>query len=572
MTSFSLLIAVTSLAAHFLPSLKGVQTNFGLTTTAFVLAALQAIYSLVIYQFLARRNRTHALLIASLLFWLIMLYGLESSSGHMGVYVYVVGWLISVVFCGIYGTTFLLSSGFATAAFVLVISKFQLKNISVAEFVLLFGSLLIAVVAWRFWRQLYKEHAAGQNNRLSGMLRTSQEQSEIIIQSIDDGVIVFDTKGKISLMNNAAVTLTEWSVDDALGVDVRLVMKLAQENGQALSTKEDIFSQVLTSKKHVANILQLNGHINKQVVSLVISPLTIPPQNDVVGAVAVFRDVTKARQVEQQRADFISTASHEMRTPVAAIEGYVALALNDRVSTIDSRARNYLEKAHESTEHLGQLFQDLLTSARLEDGQLISHPRVTEIGDFLKHLTGDLRLVSQKKQLPLELTIGSTKPTDGTEQANRVKLQPLYYVLIDPDRLREAISNLFDNAVKYTEKGKITVGLSGDNNDIQIYVKDTGVGIPADDISHLFQKFYRVDNAETRSIGGTGLGLFISRKIIELSHGRIWVESQLGNGSTFFINLPRLTANRAAQLKAEEVAPTQTITKPLVTTTTPARP
>ncbi|HET7320555.1 MAG TPA: ATP-binding protein, partial [Candidatus Saccharimonadales bacterium] len=110
----------------------------------------------------------------------------------------------------------------------------------------------------------------------------------------------------------------------------------------------------------------------------------------------------------------------------------------------------------------------------------------------------------------------------------------------------------FDNAVKYTDNGKVTIGLTGDNQVVQFYVRDTGPGIPAEDIPHLFQKFYRVDNSTTRTIGGTGLGLFICRKIVELYQGRVWVESAVGKGSTFFINLPRLSTAEAAQQQAQE--------------------
>jgi signal transduction histidine kinase len=142
---------------------------------------------------------------------------------------------------------------------------------------------------------------------------------------------------------------------------------------------------------------------------------------------------------------------------------------------------------------------------------------------------------------------------------------PLYYALADPDRLREVITNLFDNAVKYSEKGRITIGLTGDDRVVQFFVRDTGHGIPAEDIPHLFQKFYRVDNSNTRTIGGTGLGLFISRKIIELYGGRIWVESKLDEGSTFYINLPRLSSAKAEELKKAEAADTQL--KPITTLT-----
>src|SRR5581483_689410 len=120
----------------------------------------------------------------------------------------------------------------------------------------------------------------------------------------------------------------------------------------------------------------------------------------------------------------------------------------------------------------------------------------------------------------------------------------------------EVIQNIVDNAIKYTAEGSVTVSLTGDDSIAQIQVQDTGQGIAEEDIPHLFQKFYRVDNSLTRSIGGTGLGLFIARKILELYNGQIWVESQLGKGSTFFINLPRLSTDQALEMQRRQALTT----------------
>jgi signal transduction histidine kinase len=281
-----------------------------------------------------------------------------------------------------------------------------------------------------------------------------------------------------------------------------------------------------------------------------VSPIVDNAQ--VTGMVGVFRDVSEERMEESQRADFISTASHEMRTPVAAIEGYLSLALNEKVATIDDRAKEYLEKAHVATKHLGQLFQDLLTSAKAEDGRMTNHPEVVELGAFMQQLTSDLQFAAQKKNLALEFIIGNSNVIDATTSTKGKVVRPLYYAIADPDRLREVITNLFDNACKYTDQGKVTLGLTGNDAVAQMYIRDTGHGIPAEDIPHLFQKFYRVDNSATRTIGGTGLGLFICRKIVELYHGRIWVESTLNKGSTFYINLPRLSAQQAETMLAQQ--------------------
>ncbi len=403
---------------------------------------------------------------------------------------------------------------------------------------------------------------ASQYDEINRYLTSTQLQSNLIFQAIADGVIVFDISGKITLINPAAAKLTGWTVKDGVGIDVHLVMKMTKEDGKPLDTAEDLFMVALEHKQHVSQTVALVARDKtRTTISLIISPILLPGENQPAGAVAVFRDITAERQQEQQRAEFISTASHEMRTPVAAIEGYLSLALNPKVSQIDSKAREFLEKAHTSTQSLGKLFQDLLTSARAEDGRLVSHPVVIEMGEYMQQLVEGLRFAAQKKNLILDLSMGSEGFIDASQPVTPLGekvMRPLYYVLADPDRLREVLTNLFDNAVKYTEQGKITVGLTGDNEVVQFYIRDTGQGIPAEDIPHLFQKFYRVDNSATRTIGGTGLGLFISRKIIELYKGRIWVESTIGKGSTFFINLPRLSPEKAAAAQASTANPMAT--------------
>lgn len=401
-------------------------------------------------------------------------------------------------------------------------------------------------------------------SRLARSLRDEQLKSGIILDAIADGVVLVDDQQTIRLFNPGASLATGWSSDDAVNLNWHAVFKLTDTKGQPVDSDADpmarLFAGGQTVRDNAANMTAKSGKVIA--ISLVVSPILDSGKN-VTGAVAVFRDVSEERKEEAQRAEFISTASHEMRTPVAAIEGYLALALNDKVSTIDARARDYLEKAHASTQHLGKLFQDLLTSAKAEDGRLTSHPDVIEVSSFIEQLVGDLKFAAEKKGLGVEFVFGDTRSIDASNPQNTKVLTPLYYAYADPDRMREVITNLFDNAVKYTEEGKISIGLTANDQVVQLFVRDTGAGIPAEDIPHLFQKFYRVDNSATRTIGGTGLGLFISRKIIELYGGRVWVESQLGKGSTFYINLPRLSTTRAEELKAKSRTALQPVGGPL---------
>lgn len=536
--------------ATFVPHFASWHQTFGLTPVTLTFALVPIAYGSTLYWYIAKRNPPMAAFGFAMVFALLVFSGLSLTAGGSGGWFYIAGWLMSIFFVGMFGAPMVLGTVLLAALYLLLGKDFDFAAISRQDWSFLLATTAMCLTSFLFWRHRFNDPMDRQLTQLTGMLRSNQEQSAILIQSITDGVIVTNIEGKIGLINPAASAMTEWPITEATNIEVQLVAKLAQEDGKELPSDANPFVLVLKNKKSISQTLQLTGRKGrKQIISLVISPVIVPGSG-IGGAVAVMRDISEERAAEEQRAEFISTASHEMRTPVAAIEGYLALALNDKVSTIDSRARNYLEKAHFSTQHLGQLFQDLLTSAKAEDGRLSNHPSVVEMGSFLEHLVEDLRFAAQKKNLTADFVVGSNESIDATKESPEGPkvVKPLYYVYVDPDRLREVITNLFDNAVKYTDQGKISIGLTGNAEVVQLYVRDTGNGIPADDIPHLFQKFYRVDNSATRTIGGTGLGLFISRKIIELYKGRIWVESTLGKGSTFFINLPRIDSLKAQQL------------------------
>lgn len=405
---------------------------------------------------------------------------------------------------------------------------------------------------------LFSRNKSGGTGAITAnSIQDEKQKADIIINSIDDGVILIDASNIVHVFNPGAAIMTGWAQTEVIGLDYRSILKFVDAKGIAVDDSEHPFHKVITSGKALRdNTAVIGQKDNKQLsVDVSVSPL-IAADGKVTGAVAILRDVQEQRKQDKQRADFISTASHEMRTPVAAIEGYLALALNEKVANIDAKARSYLEKAHASTQHLGKLFQDLLTSARAEDGRLSNYPVVVEMSDFVEKLVEDLRFTAEKKGLLLELLMGSQQRSDDGNNVDVSKkvIKPLLFVHVDPDRIREVITNLFDNAVKYTETGRVSVGITGDNQVVQFHISDTGPGIPKEDIPHLFQKFYRVDNSATRTIGGTGLGLYICQKIVELYSGRIWVESEVGSGSTFYINLPRLASDKAQAIQSREAS------------------
>ena len=436
------------------------------------------------------------------------------------------------------------------------------------QYIIIGGGLALlgcGAALWFIIKNHTKNKAMASTSKLASNLRNEKEKSNIILSAIQDGVVLIDDQQIIRHFNRGASDITGWDTQEAEGLDWRSVFKFTNTKGEEVPAEQTPIAKSFASGQTVRdNSVNMTTKSNSTIAaSFSVSPLVDNAKHP-TGLVAVFRDVSEERAEQNQRAEFISTASHEMRTPVAAIEGYLSLALNDKVATIDTRAREFLEKAHSSTQHLGQLFQDLLTSAKAEDGRLTNHPSVVEMGALVEQLAQDLRFSAEKKGLFMEFLFGSASMQDASHpntEGTKV-IRPLYYVHVDPDRIREVVTNIFDNACKYTAEGKVSLGLTGNEGVVQVYVRDTGAGIPPEDIPHLFQKFYRVDNSATRTIGGTGLGLFICRKIVELYQGRIWVESELGKGSTFYINLPRLTTQRAEQLMAAEAGSAQTAGMP----------
>ncbi|MEK7600309.1 MAG: ATP-binding protein [Patescibacteria group bacterium] len=535
----------------FVPFVGDHLDAWGITGSTVVLALVTLAYRFTLYK---RHSETLGLNFATLLLSMIQLTNvinlINVTDWSHSLYIAVLYTMF--FFSGIVGIYPIIGGVLLLSLYILIsIPHVNSANgISVEAVGILAVGYLMCVISYFMWRHRYIDQESQKVSHLAGLLKNNQQQSEILIQSIADGVVVINTEGEISLINPAASAMTEWAVDEANDMEAVKVIHLTHEDGKELEADTNPFINVIKQQKQISETMQLVGRKDKKtIVSVIMSPILLPKTNEFVGAVAVLRDVSEARKAEQQRADFISTASHEMRTPVAAIEGYLALALNEKVSKIDPGARGYLEKAHSSTQHLGALFQDLLTSAKAEDGRLTSNPSVVELGSYVEQITDGLRLVAEKKGLAMDFLSEAGSTVNAT---NARVVRPLYYVYADPDRLREVITNLFDNAVKYTEKGRITIGITGDTNVAQFFIKDTGLGIPVEDLAHLFQKFYRVDNSATRTIGGTGLGLFICRKIIELYNGRIWVESQVGKGSSFYINLPRLSNDKATALLASD--------------------
>jgi two-component system phosphate regulon sensor histidine kinase PhoR len=240
------------------------------------------------------------------------------------------------------------------------------------------------------------------------------------------------------------------------------------------------------------------------------------------GAVLVLYDVSEIRRLERVRRDFVANVSHELRTPLTAVQGFAETLLSGALEDPNA-SRRFLEIIREHAARLGRLTDDLLKLSAIEAGKLTLQTRAVSVANLFEVCLETARHLAAGKKLEL-----CAEDTSG--------VPPMRGDLM---RLQEVLQNLLDNAVQYTPPGgRITLRAWRENCDVVMCVEDTGIGIPHAEQERIFERFYRVDAARSREAGGTGLGLSIARHIIEAHGGRIWVESEVGHGSRFFVAIP----------------------------------
>lgn len=539
--------------ARFIPT--GYQLPIGLSVSdlAAGVAGIGSLIVLILCFWLPRKHETEIGIFVYLLTVAVAATTIITSGGVVSPFL--VMWIIVAIFAGFFGAIILGIMGLLVILQIIATSVQYGINIQFIIGYLFFGflPLIFSLVLW-IRRQKTDDNTSNLENKLSAV----ESKSDVVINAIDDGVLAISKDGNIELINPSAQQIIGWDQGDALGLNWKSVLKLVTSDGKDVEDLENPIAQSLSKNQptHNDKLFLLTSSEKRILVSIVSSPVG----TDGEGIIVVFRDITKEKAEEREQAEFISTASHEMRTPVASIEGYLGLALNPATAHIDEKARNFITKAHESAQHLGRLFQDLLDISKVEDGRMKNNPKIINVNEFLKDIFDGLATKASEKQLNYIFM------PDIVGESKEKSLQPIFYANIDPDHFREVVSNLIENAIKYTPSGEVVVNITGDDKQISVSVKDNGIGIPAEDIPHLFQKFYRVDNSDTREIGGTGLGLYLSRRLAEAMSGNLRVESKYKEGSTFYLEIPRMNSSEAKQRlesaeaeKSEDSAPDSTV-------------
>ncbi|MEX0934414.1 MAG: ATP-binding protein, partial [Candidatus Saccharimonadales bacterium] len=346
-----------------------------------------------------------------------------------------------------------------------------------------------------------------------------------LINSMRDAVIATDKKGNILLYNGAALELfdTNKTLQD-LNINELVDFK---------NSKKESIDLVADAIKAGGSLMRDDvsfdpGDGSSISLSVNISAISTPgADREQEGFIILLRDITKKKSLDEQRDEFISVASHELRTPIAIAEANISTAMMPKFSEqLTEEGQKLLEQAHENVIFLSNLVDDLHVLAMAERGRLQLKVGEIDIKEFLEKTVEDYQRQAEEKGLRIKLDIDKDVGT----------------VWASLDAVKEVMQNFLTNAIKYTESGDIVLSAHLDDEEeggVVLSVKDSGIGISAADQKHIFEKFYRSEDYRTRKSGGTGLGLYITKRLIESMGGRIWFESKLNKGSTFYCVIPQ---------------------------------
>lgn len=336
------------------------------------------------------------------------------------------------------------------------------------------------------------------------------EKVQTILASMQEGVVALDQVGRVVLNNTAAESIFTFTKDELKGkyfIEALCYPELEGLVQNALEKGQSGISEITMGERIVR--VQVNPFLEEQT------------KTRSRGAVIVGYDVTELRRLEQVRTDFVGNVSHELRTPLTSIKGFVETLLDGAADDPALRER-FLTIIQTETLRLQRLIDDLLTLSRIENRRTDLVGGTSLVQEAYKHIEPVISSYAKAKNLELVVDIPSDLPT----------------VAMGTDMLSQVLLNLLENAVKYTTKGKVELSACQKGSFVYLEFKDTGCGIPEQDLPRIFERFYRVDKARFREQGGTGLGLSIVKHIVEGSNGRIKVTSRLGSGSVFACEIP----------------------------------
>ncbi len=373
-----------------------------------------------------------------------------------------------------------------------------------------------------------------QAERLGSMLRKEQEEasrSQAILEAVADGVVVTSPENKITFLNRSAAQILGLDAEKMVGQTLDAFGGIFGKAAGAWLKTISIWSSDPASHQDGESYAEQLELEDGRIALVHLAPVIL--QNDFLGTVSIFRDVTHEVEVDRLKSEFVATVSHELRTPMTSIRGYVDILLMGAAGALNENQMHFLQIVKNNTERLNILVNDLLDISRIESGRVTLSPQPVNLRDVAEDVLADALRRSQQEKKPIAFSLDAAKDV------------PRIYG--DAERIRQVINNLVDNAYRYTPKhGQVTVRIHTTNgNHVQVDVEDTGVGIPPEDQGRIFDRFFRGEDPLVLATPGTGLGLAIVKQLVEMHHGRIWVKSEgAGKGSTFSVILPAYPEER----------------------------
>ena len=359
-------------------------------------------------------------------------------------------------------------------------------------------------------------------NTLSVRIERSQEESESeqrrldsVLSHMSDGVLATDRHGNVNVVNQMALSFLNTTEDQIINKPIASVLGLDETSQDLIASQKGI---VLTVNQGTRDevILHASFSLIKRVTGFV------------SGSVCVLHDITEQQKNENSQKQFVSNVSHELRTPLTSLHAYIE-TLNEGAWKDPKIAPQFLQVTQEETERMIRMINELLSLSRMDRGVSKVDVEWVNFNDFVSHILDrfDMIVKTDAKEGKKKYTIKRSLSSQAL------------WVEIDTDKFAQVIDNIMNNAIKYSpDGGVITIKLRQERQQIILSIADQGLGIPREDLSKIFDRFYRVDKARSREQGGTGLGLAIAKEIVEEHHGKIWANSSEGKGSTFYIALP----------------------------------
>jgi two-component system phosphate regulon sensor histidine kinase PhoR len=350
------------------------------------------------------------------------------------------------------------------------------------------------------------EEMSSRIQRHLGLLESERNHLTTVLNSMTEGVLVTDDRGRITISNPAFLTIFGLESDPSGRLPLEVIRNMAVRDG---------IERVLEDRRFHETEVRISEKV------LIARFAALKVQQSVEGVVVVFHDISELRRLERLQREFTSNVSHELKTPLTSIQGYAETLLEEE--GLQAVHRGFVERVYRNAAHLSEMIEELLSLARLETGQPWLTMDQIYFSVLMEELRADYSEELEKKGLRFEVSSSAG--------------QDWFYA--SRQYIRSVFRNLIENSIKYTQEGSIEVEMLQSEGSYRFCVRDSGIGIPKQDLDRVFERFYRVDKDRSRSSGGSGVGLAIVKHIVELHNGRVWAESALDEGTAVYFSFPR---------------------------------